>query len=254
MLLDAIITVLRETLEAGVLIGVLLAVGQIRHQRALWLLPALALGGALSWLIAANLGAISAQFDYRGQELLNASLQLLIFVLLLAVIAQRHRSPGFPLLAVTLLASSITTLAVIREGSEVIIFYQGFTHDPALLQRALVSGFIGMAIGASVGALVFYLLVQLQTARTRKLQTLVLVLIGAGMVMQAAQTLLQVDLLPAGLPVWDSNHLLNESTISGQLVYAVFGYEATPTLAELICYGSAILLSLLTLHFTRRSR
>ncbi len=54
-------------------------------------------------------------------------------------------------------------------------------------------------------------------------------LVGAGMASQVAQLLIQADWLPSRLPVWDTSGWISETSVTGQLLYALIGYEATPT-------------------------
>ena len=69
-----------------------------------------------------------------------------------------------------------------------------------------------------------------------------LTLVAAGMASQAAQLLIQADWLPSQYPVWDSSWLVAEQTVTGQLLYALIGYEATPAPLQLFIYAAAILL------------
>ena len=73
---------------------------------------------------------------------------------------------------------------------------------------------------------------------------MLLCLIGAGMIMQATMLLEQVDWLPSGEPLWDSSGLLSEQSVAGELLYAVFGYEATPGPAQVVLYSTSLLLML----------
>lgn len=63
MLINAIITVLRETLEAGVLVGLLLLLTRDLKLRFYWLFGALSLGITSAVLYASMLGTISEWFD-----------------------------------------------------------------------------------------------------------------------------------------------------------------------------------------------
>jgi high-affinity iron transporter len=85
MLLNAVITVLRETIEAGILVSVLLALGNQRGLNIRWLLISLAIGACMAALYAHHLIYISEWFDYTGQEVMNAGMQVLIYCCLLWV-------------------------------------------------------------------------------------------------------------------------------------------------------------------------
>jgi high-affinity iron transporter len=42
------------------------------------------------------------------------------------------------------------------------------------------------------------------------------------------------------MPIWDSSKIMSETSIMGQIAYAVFGYEATPSIASVFTYLFAI--------------
>ena len=65
--------------------------------------------------------------------------------------------------------------------------------------------------------------------------------LAAGMVLQATQLLMQVDWLSSGEPLWDSSWFIAEASVVGQMAYAIFGYEATPSLIELGAYSLSII-------------
>lgn len=231
MLLDAILTVLRETLEAGVLVSLLASASRGHGLRLTWLAVALPAGIAAAILYAVNLPAISGWFDGVGQELLNASLQYAICVLLLAVLVLVRDAPAArrPL---ALCMGAIVVLSVSREAGEILIFFSSYLRVEAELERALTSGFVGLFVGLSIGVLTFLVLTTVRSAAAISAQALLLALVCIGMAVQGTQLLTQADWLPSGEPVWDSNWLLEEKSMLGQMAYAVFGYEATPAPAE----------------------
>lgn len=247
MLLDAILTVLRETLEAGVLVSLLASASRGRALGLAWLVVALVVGIAAAVLYALNLQTISAWFDGVGQELLNASLQYSIGILLLMVLAllpggQRTQR------ALMICMGAIVVLSVSREAGEILIFLSSYLRVEAELGRALTSGFVGLFVGLSVGMLTFLLLTTVRSSLVIRVQSVLLALVCVGMAVQGTQLLTQADWLPAGEPVWNSNWLLEEKSMIGQMVYAVFGYEATPAPAEVValifsaCCAGAVLL------------
>jgi high-affinity iron transporter len=104
----------------------------------------------------------------------------------------------------------------------------------------ITSGGIGLGIGFSVGALVYFSLITFPKQLGNAIHRPLLFMVGAGMVLQATQFLIQADRLPAQLPVVNLSTLLPESSVTGQLAYALFGYEATPSLLELSSYFGAL--------------
>ena len=62
----------------------------------------------------------------------------------------------------------------------------------------------------------------------------------------------QADFLPAQIEIWDSSFLVSESSVTGELLQAAFGYEATPTVTQLTLYVGAIVASLAAMALARR--
>jgi len=64
------------------------------------------------------------------------------------------------------------------------------------------------------------------------------------MLSQATLQLTQADWIPSTHAIWDSSHWLSENSILGQSLYALLGYEATPSAVQLIAYIGGIFLVL----------
>jgi high-affinity iron transporter len=251
MLLDAILTVLRETLEAGVLVSLLASASRGRALGLEWLVAALPVGIAAAILYAVNLQAISGWFGGVGQELLNALLQYSIGILLLVVLALLPRAQNTRRVLAICMAA-IVVLSVSREAGEILIFFSSYLRVEAELGRALTSGFVGLFVGMSVGVLTFLVLTTVRSTSLVGVQSLLLALVCIGMAVQGTQLLAQADWLPSGEPVWDSNWLLEEKSMVGQMVYAVFGYEATPAPAEVIALVFSVCCAGIVLIWRRR--
>jgi len=79
-------------------------------------------------------------------------------------------------------------------------------------------------------------------------------LVAAGMLSQAVLLLIQADWLPSQLPLWDTSEWLSENSVTGQLLYALIGYEATPTALQAFFYFGGLLLFLVVAVFSVRQR
>jgi len=250
MLLDAILTVLRETLEAGVLISLLASVTRQLQLRITWLYVSLpiGLGGAL--IYSFNLAAISNACDGVGQELLNALLEYLICASLIVIVILLKDWHAARTNALHACMATIMVLALSREGAEIMMFFSSYLRTEAVLVRALTSGFVGLGVGLSVGVVTFLMLVTLPTVPALRIQSVLLSIISAGMALQATQLLAQADWVEPGLPVWDSTMLLAEDSMLGQMAYAVLGYEATPSAPEVGAAGMALAIILLLRFMT----
>lgn len=241
MLLNSVVIVLREALEAALMISILLALSRILDIRVRWVAVALVLGLLSAALYGASLSTISDLFDGVGQEIANATLQFLVFASLMYCLywLSRNQQPASATLPVVMALAVM--LAIAREGSEILVFVSGFLHSEDFFASVAIGSTIGAIIGISVGVLFYYLLLALPPGRALPTAAVLLALVGAGMCAQATRLLIQADWLGASGPLWDTSSWLSEQSTIGQLLYALVGYEATPTAVEVIAHASSLI-------------
>jgi len=256
MTLSAVIIILREVLEAALVLSLLVSTTRQMGLPYRGILAGFLLGMAGAVSATLLMDVISDSFDGVGQEVFNAVL-LTVIVLLLIVYAagldRRITAKGNGPAAMLLLVLSclVVTLAVTREGMEIIIFFYGFSTDPAELLSGLVGGAIGAGIGISLGVLIYYGLINLPERFAVVVPLVLLALVASGMASQAVVYLMQGGLVESQLPVWDTSGWISESSVTGQLLYAALGYEATPTLKQLGFYGATLVVFLLVIVISR---
>jgi len=136
--LAALIIVFREVFEAGLIIGIVLAVTRSVPHRNQWIGGGLLAGILAACVVAGFAGALSNLFSGMGQELFNAVILGVAVVMLTwhNVWMARHgsemagelRSAGQAVVegSKSLLALAVVVgVAVLREGSEVVLFLYG---------------------------------------------------------------------------------------------------------------------------------
>ncbi|MDA7853376.1 FTR1 family protein [Porticoccaceae bacterium] len=247
MLLNSVILILQETLEAALLIGVLLAISAHLRSSLRWLWYGLSLGAIIAFFCAINMSTLSAWFDYAGQEVLNAIMQSMICVFIIVLVWLISSVRPLPIAAshaygnrFAQLCCLIIMLAVIREGQEIMLYLSGFLGNVEHVQKVFIGSGIGFGIGASVGILLFYGLLALPTAWQKPAMLTLLALFAGNMLAQSAVQLTQVDWIAQTAPLWDSSAWLAEDSMLGELLYALIGYESRPTAAQMLSYVSGI--------------
>ncbi len=245
MLLNSVIIVLREVLEAALMISVLLVLTRLLHANGRWLWRALLLGLAGAVFYGSQLEKISEFFDGVGQEIVNAGLQFFVFAALLVctflVTRSFRQSTERPRLLPAAMAWAVG-VAVAREGSEILVYVSGFMQSDNFFANVSMGSAIGACIGFSTGVLLYYLLLMMPPGRSRFTAQVLIALIGAGMCAQATRLLIQADWLSVEGPLWDTSSLLSEYSTAGQLLYALIGYEASPSMIEVMVYVGSLLL------------
>jgi high-affinity iron transporter len=170
----------------------------------------------------------------------------MILLFMLALSNYEHASWRKLMTASILLGSLFSSL---RESAEVILYGSGFIGIPSMLHTVLLGGVIGASIGICVGILFYYLFVNLHGKKAVWFGYLMLLLLAGNTLSQFSQLLMQADLLPSSYPLWDSSSLISEHSMLGQLLFELFGYEATPSPHQVLIFvGGWVLALMILLH------
>jgi high-affinity iron transporter len=247
--------VFREVLEAALIIGIVLAACRAIPRRGLMVSGGITAGLAGAVVVAAAAGTIAEAASGMGQEILNACI-LGAAVLMLGwhnVWMSRHgreiarhmgtvgRNIAHGTAPVWMLGTVIA-LAVLREGSEVVLFLYGVAAGGADSGQMLAGGVAGLATGAMVGSLVYFGLLGIPLRYFFAVTSVMILLVAAGLASQAAGMLLQAGLLPPlGEPLWDTSSLVADGSISGKLLQALIGYSARPAGIQVLSYVVTLL-------------
>jgi high-affinity iron transporter len=246
----ALIIVFREVFEAGLIIGIVLAVTRTVPHRNQWIAGGVLAGVLAACVVAAFAGALSNLFAGMGQELFNAAILIVAVVMLTwhNVWMARHgkelagelRAAGQAVVAgeKSLLALAVVVgVAVLREGSEVVLFLYGVLAGGDSGGGVALGGFVGLLLGAAVCMLTYLGLVSIPTRKLFATTTALIALLAAGMAAQAAAFLEKANWLTAmDNVVWDSSWLLSDSSILGKALHTLIGYTDQPTAMQLAVY------------------
>jgi high-affinity iron transporter len=249
MLINSVVIVLREVIEAALMVSVLLAASRLLRLGTRWLVFALALGLIGATMYGQFLDLISELFEGVGQELFNALLQFAVFLSLAVVaflVARQHGKPTDRDTILPAMMASAVAFGVTREGSEILIYVSGFVQINEFLSSVGVGSLAGAAIGFSVGVLFYYLLLALPARRALLVSLLLLGLAAAGMSAQATGLLIQADWISVAGPIWNSSGFIAEDSMPGQLLYALIGYEACTSAIDVSAYVASILIMALS--------
>jgi high-affinity iron transporter len=253
MFLNSVILVLQEILEAALLLSMLLLIVKLIETssrtavvRRSWIWSALACGLVLACTYAWFMPEIAEWFDYVGQEVTNALCQALTIVFLMVFIHGLGTAGAPPKAGRAVLASTclivVVALAIMREGSEIVLYLGGIMGQPDAVTPVFLGAVLATGIGVSCGILLYYLLVSFSSRVALRIALVLLALFAGNMASQAVLLLTQADWLPYSPQLWDSSGVLPEYSAAGQLLYALIGYEATPSLLQLAGYVAAFLL------------
>jgi hypothetical protein len=125
----------------------------------------------------------------------------------------------------------VVAVAVMREGSEVVLFLYGVvvaTHTGAV--ALATGGAAGLAMACATSWLLYRGLVIIPLHRLFQVTNGLIALLAAGMAGQAAAILHSADLLPGwGEQLWNTSFILADDSFLGRSLHALVGYSARPS-------------------------
>lgn len=253
-MLGALIVVFREVIEAGLIIGIALAVtrGVPGTRRVIVAGAGAGLLGAL--IVAAFAEQLSSALAGRGQELFNAGV-LGFAVLMLAWhniwMARHGRELARELSAVGqsvktgekgfVALAMVVGVAVLREGAEVALFLYGILISGESTANLLAGGLLGLALGAGLSFLTFYGLVKIPPGKLFGATAVLVTLLAAGLASQCAAFLQQAGLAPVlTQTLWDTSAILPDNGVVGRVLRTLIGYADQPSALQGVVYLATI--------------
>jgi high-affinity iron transporter len=251
----SLIIVFREAMEAGLIVGIVLAATEGVAGRGRWIAGGIAAGVAGASLVAMFAAALSNAFEGAGQEVFTAAILSFAVVMLswhilwmsrhAASVAADLRDVGQAVrLGQRSLAAlgAVVAVAVMREGSEVVLFLYGIVAATHTGLAALTSGSVaGLALAAATSWLLYRGLVIIPMHRLFSVTNGLIALLAAGMAGQAAAILHSADLLPGwGEQLWNTSFILADDSYLGRSLHALVGYSARPSGIQLAAWVATL--------------
>jgi len=243
---DFIIT-FRETLEASLIVGIVLAYLSQTNRRVYNHIIYLAVFGAViaslitAWIFNTFLGGFTgaAEEIFEGIAMLIASVMVSTIVLWMMKQGNKGQelkdqvdhslSRGQEIGLFTLVF-----LSVFREGVETVIFLAASSLSG---ENNLMMAGLGVAAAISIGLMIFKLGIKVSLKPFFIITSAFLILFGAGLFAHGVHELQEAHIVPTIIEhVWDINHIFNEKGQAGVFAKHLFGYNGNPSLIEVGSY------------------
>ncbi|MBI1777033.1 MAG: FTR1 family protein [Proteobacteria bacterium] len=267
-MLGTAIIVFREVIEAALVVSIVMAACRGLVGRGFWVGTGILGGLAGAGLAALFAGRLAQAAEGMGPELLNAGILLLAVAMLgwhnvwmarhgrelanqVREVSRAVLAGARPLYALAI----VVGVAVLREGSETVLFvYSIATSEGADAAMMLTGGFIGLVLGAGLGAGLYFGLLRIPMRHLFTVTNALILMLAAGMAAQAADFLIQANVLPAwGEAVWDTSSILDERSIPGRVVHTLTGYVSQPTGMQVLFYAATLAIILLLMRTIGRN-
>ena len=237
------IIVFREVFEIAIIMCVVLAATKNLPSKGKWIAAGI-LGGACGAVLFALLTeSVALLAGDAGKLYFNAGvLFIAVFMIGWTVIWMKQHGKMIvsdmkqmshavatgakPLHALAI----IIGLAVLREGSEVVVFVYGLiAAAQTTWQMAILGSVVGLCLGCLFGFCMYYGLLRISVKYMFQIPSILLTLIAGGMAANAAGKLVHAGLLPALMnSLWNTSALLPQHSIMGRFLFILIGYQENP--------------------------
>ena len=241
---------LREGLEAALIVGIVLGVlrktGRSDRRGAVW--AGVASAVAVSIVGGLMLNCLGLALEGRAEAIFEGIAMLLAAGVLTWMILWMHRQGGQLRSALeqdtrqrleTASAGPLFTLAfvtVVREGIETVLFLMGAALS-ASWGDTLAGAALGLLTAVALGWMIFAAGRRLDLRAFFAATGVLLILFAAGLLAHGVHELQMAGLLPVVVEqMWDLGAVLDPKSVGGGLLRSLFGYNANPSLLEVVGY------------------
>ncbi len=248
--------VFRETLEAALFIGIIAASTRGLFRRTHWLSIGVIAGcfGAVG--VALTIERISTLGEGLGQDFLNIGIISIALLMLTwhCVWVSTHsqetiktakrlgNSANSGLNSLWALSIAVA-LAVLREGTEVVVFISGFTSGSVQSVASMLIGVVlGLVSGVICGVLIYAGLSKIRTQHFFTVTNIWVLIMAGALAAHLAKALSQSGLVQRWAdPLWDTSSILSIDSPLGTLFRALLGYDASPSGLQVLFYMGTII-------------
>ena len=248
-MLPSFLLALREGLEIALIVG--LVFGALHQFKRKDLFATVNLGIASAIMVSAGMAALlnlvgaslegEAEAIFEGIMMWTAAGVLTWMILWMQARAGRikqliQEDVSLASRAGKLSLFLVAFIAVVREGIELALFFTAAVFTSDLAQTA-AGTLLGLGLAALIGWGLYHATIRLNLKRFFQVTSLLLILFAAGLVAHGTHEFNEVGLIPGIVePMWNMNSTLDESSIAGQILKTLFGYNGNPSLTELFSY------------------
>ena len=261
MVLSSFLITSRETLEAALVIGIVLAyltkTNNKHYKKTVYY--GIVFGVILSVLAAVIFTLFAGGFEGKSEAIFEGSTMLFASVLLTTMILwmmqQKHISREIEERVTKHVANAnfnqtyayglfaLIVFAILREGVETVIFFSALNYASGI---SFVGATLGIVTAIAIGYLFFVGTRKVNLKRFFNITGILLILIAAGLVAHGVHEFQEAAVIPYAVKeVWDINPavtslgaypLLHEKGIIGSFMNGLFGYNGNPSLLEVLFY------------------
>ncbi len=250
----AFIIGLRETIEAALIIGILLAylskIGMSNLRKQVYYGSTAAIISSV--IFAVLIEVIIGDLEERNEQIFEAVIMIVASALLTWVIIQMMQNAKYikhnlhnkvnTMIDKSMGIFIVAYIAILREGIETVIFVIG--ADAGGVLTTIISTLSGILTAIILAVLLYHSSINMNISMFFKVTSIILIIFAAGIFTFGVHELQELGLFGAETAIWnvpvaDFSSVLNDKTgFLGPLLRSLVGYQDKPTGVEIIAYIS----------------
>lgn len=253
-MLNTLVIVWRESLEAMLVIGVLMAwIVRQPHPQAMYRGLWLGVAGGMGLALALGLATFLAQSELAGRslEIFQFGMVMLAAGLILQMVLWMHRHGRQMKRQLETQAEKshsgwgvalIAALALAREGAETVVYIYGLglQDGGTQLLGLLLAALAGLALAGATAWGLARSARHLSLPRVMATSELLLLLVAGALLVNGIDRMIALDWLPTLMaplvdPLWDTSRWVADDHGLGNLMASFLGYRARPSGVMVLC-------------------
>lgn len=243
----AFLITFRETLEAALITGIVLAfltrTGHGQYRRHVY--TGVLLGILLSLVFAFFFQSLFGSFSGEAEEIFEGIFSIAGAVLITTLILWMLRQRSVALSIEKKVSADIEKarpvgifflilVSILREGVEMVIFLESAS---TIVGVGIWSSVLGILAALFLGYLIFFTSMRISLKAVFNVTNALLILFAAGLVAYGVHELQEAGLLPVFIEhLWYINSIVDENGAFGGILKGLFGYNGNPSLMEVMAY------------------
>lgn len=257
-MISSFIITFRETLEAALVVGIVLSylskTQRTQHNNVVYL-------GVASAIVASLIGAflfnvLAGGFEGRAEQIFEGAAMCFAVIMLTYIIlwmmnqkhiaTELHQKVEIELNEQHKVGLFLVVFAsVLREGIETVIFL-GATTFVSAGQNNIFGALLGIVTVIIISYLIFIAGKKINIKKFFNITSVFLILFAAGLVSSSIHEFQEAEILPETIEhVWDLNPqvnidgtfpLMHQEGFIGSILHSLIGYDASPSLLQVIGY------------------
>jgi high-affinity iron transporter len=258
MLINTVLLFLSNSLVIFIVIALLLSIKNKYLISGNTLSIGAVIGVLMMLILWFCIDGISQMNDGTGLEWFYAIMHVFVYLLILAFVNTTNDVTSKKRDNITyksknsLYASAIMALVIMLQGTNFLIYFLGYWSQDNVINTLFVGIVLGAGICMSISILLYFFCFFLNERFYGRSTELIFIFFACGLINKTSDLLLQIDFLPSTRMIFDLDFIVREKSELGHFLKALLGYDASPTILQVVLYFTALFIALILCQVPRK--